>query len=299
MMTRRAVMLLSMVAVACASCGFDPAAFTAPDIETEIAFVNFHASQYAALGFRTHSDDAQAPFAMTALIPPGGVHRARFLDAVGTGCPNSLDLKVFLYQRINEDVPIGLDDGEAVDPSPTVAGEIIALPACDVQPLAVYTVVVWDSQPGFAIVRIAQDTPVDQAIADAGLFDNEQNTWDVAGVDSALADQAPPPLAETVPIAGRVVDENGEGIADVGVLIRTRFRVEPGMENPDGDDDPNGGFTEPIDVRFTDGSGSFRFDRPAGAYMVELFSDDYAFRPAFHVLETPAAAILVTAEPIE
>jgi hypothetical protein len=298
MSRRRAIILLSTVAGLCTSCGFDPAAFTAPDIETEIAFVNFHASQYAALGFRTHAADPQAPFAMTALLPPGGVHRARFLNTVGTGCPNSLDFQVFLYQRTNEDVPIGLDEGEAVDQAPIAAGEILALPACDVQPLAVYTVVVWDSQPGVAHVRIAQNTPVDQAIADAGRFDNADNTWDVTGVDPALADEAPPPLAEMVPIAGRLVDQAGAGVVDVGVLIRTRFRVEPGMENPD-DDDPNGGFSDPIDFRFTDASGLFRFDRPAGAYMVELFSDDYAFRPAFHVLETPAAAILVTAEPIE
>ena len=298
MMPRRAIILTSVVALTCASCGFDPVAFTAPDIETEIAFVNFHASQYAALGFREHSDDPQAPFVMTALVPPGGVHRARFLDALGTGCPDSLDFQVFLYARTNQDVPIGLDEGEAVDPTPIVAGEILALPACDVQPLAVYTVVVWDSQPSVGHVRVAQNTPVDQAIADAGLFDNDDNRWDVVGVDPTLADQAPPPLAEMVPIAGRIVDASGAGIADVGVLIRTRFRVEPGTEDPEDEDDPNAGFSDPIDVRFTDEAGAFGFDRPAGAYMVELFSDDYAFRPAFHVLETPAAAILVTAEPI-
>jgi hypothetical protein len=85
-------------------------------------------------------------------------------------------------------------------------------------------------------------------------------------------------------------------LADIGVLIRTRFRVR--LDDADAGNDPDAGFGEPIAVTTTAADGTFLFERPPGAYRVELFSDAFAFRPAIIDLETPSERIIVLAEPL-
>ena len=77
--------------------------------KTGFAFTNFSTQTYAALAVRDHAD-ADGAFARTPLLAPGATHRMRFLDAVGTSCPDAIDLRLLLYRRIRQDLPIGLDE---------------------------------------------------------------------------------------------------------------------------------------------------------------------------------------------
>jgi hypothetical protein len=265
-------------------------------IETSFGFTNFSTRFYAALRIRVHGDDGAAAYFATPLLPPGATERVRFLDSIGQECPPSLDFQVFLYARVNADVPIGLDPEETVDPSPLVAGEVLQVPACAIQPLETYTIVNFDAPEGQARVKFAQATPVEQAIRELDLFPNPDAAWEVSGVDAALAAAVPPPPAERVPISGRVSLSDGTGLEGVGVLIRTRFRVR--LPDDDASNDPDAGFGEPIDVVATDADGRFEFLRPGGAYQVEFFADDLLFRPPTLELETPSDVIVVIAEPL-
>jgi hypothetical protein len=279
------------------ACGASTPQFSSRDIETSFAFTNFSTRFYAALRIRPHAADGEPDeFEATPLLPPGATHRMRFFPALIEGCPGSIDVQVFLYQRANEDVPIGLDEGEAVDPRPVVAGAIEDVPACEIQPLETYTIVNFDAEAGVARVKFAQGTPVEEVIRERGIFPNTDATWDVAGVEPDLADEPAPPPAEKVPISGRVTLADGTGLENVGVLIRARFRVR--LNDADAGNDPDAGFGEPMDVTATDTDGAFRFERPGGGYQVEFFADDLLFRPPALELETPSEVVHVIAEPL-
>ncbi|MCH8253513.1 MAG: hypothetical protein IID36_13785, partial [Planctomycetes bacterium] len=265
-----------------------------PPIESGFAFTNFSTTLYAALQIRPHDDADAGDFAATPLLPPGVTHRVRFLDSIGVACPDSLDLRVLLYRRVNDDVPIGLDEGETIEPEPVAAGEILDVPACNVQTLATYTIVNWDAEDGTARVKLAQGTAIEQTIRDLGLFPNVDAAWEIEGVDPALAQTAPPEAAEFVPLAGRVVLPDGTGVSGIGVLVRTRFRVR--LDDDNTENDPDAGFGDPIVFTLTDEDGAFSLDRPAGAYRVEFFADDFAFRPAVLDVESPAEDIIVVVE---
>ena len=264
-------------------------------IETSFAFTNLSRRFYAGLQIRPHSEQ-DLPFFKTVLLPPGAAQRERFLDALGESCPTSLDLRVFLYRRQNESLPIGLDPDETVEATPIAAGEIFDVPACGMGTVETYTIVSWDAAGGVGRVKIAQDTPIDAAIRALALFPNADSVWEFQGVQPDLAGEPPPVPAERLPIQGRVLNTNGSAMESVGVLLRTRFRVR--LDDSDSTNDPDAGFAEPIAVTETGANGGFSFSRPAGAYRVEAFADDLLFRPSAVDVETPVDEVTIIAEPI-
>lgn len=267
------------------------------DIATNFAFTNFSTTKYAAIALReSGSGDADAEYFTTPLLPPGATFRMRFLDAIGVECPGALDVRIVHYRRLNDDVPIGLDLVEAVEPTPIVAGEIANIPACAVQVLETLTIVNWEAPDGVARVKFAQGTAIEAALAADSRFDNVDIAWETEGIDASIPltdsiDQMPPE-----PITGRVLDVNGNGVENIGVLIRTRFRVR--LNDNDPANDPDAGFSTPIAVTQTDADGRFSLDRPPGGYRVEFFSDDWLFRPAIIDVESPQTSIITIVEPV-
>ncbi|NOT01734.1 MAG: carboxypeptidase regulatory-like domain-containing protein [Phycisphaerales bacterium] len=294
----RAIRSLAAVGLmwAAGSCAAPPE-FVIPPIETRLLFLNLSERHYAALRFREHTGDLQAPFATTPLMAPGAGYRESFPELLDSGCPDALDLQILLYRRVNEGVAIGLDEGEAVDPVPAVAGEFIGIPACSVAALESFTIVNWNADEGTARVKLAQDTAIDAEIRRLGLFDEPDAAWEVVGVDPALGGVGPPALADAGDIGGRVTRVDGSGVEGVGVLMRTRIRSR--LDDADTTNDPDSGFSGPIGFATTDADGAFSFDRPPGAYLVEFFSDEFAFRPPEVFIESPIERIVVVAEPIE
>lgn len=294
----RAIRCLAAMGLMCAagSCAAPPE-FVIPPIETRLLFLNLSERHYAALRIREHTGDLTAAYATTPLMAPGAGYRESFPELLGNGCPNALDLQILLYRRVNEDVAIGLDEGEAVDPSPEVAGEIIGIPACSVAALESFTVVNWNAADGTARVKLAQDTDVDAEIRRLGLFAEPDAAWEVSGVDPAIAGDVPPALAEASDIGGRVTLADGSGVEGVGVLMRTRIRSR--LDDADPTNDPDSDFSGPIAFATSGADGEFTFDRPPGAYLVEFFSDAFAFRPPEVFIESPIERIAVVAEPIE
>ncbi len=295
---------LTVVFVLCQGC--PGTSFTSPPVQTGILVTNLSKQFYAAVGLREHdsSNDA-ASFFLTPLLAPGAAFRSDFVDAVGDGCPGSVDLRLLLYRRINDDVPIGLDPGEEVEQTPIVAGELLDVPYCDITPLVDFTIAVWDAPEGSARVKLAQGTGVDDALRASGRFSGPDFAWELDGVEPALTDDAPPPLAPSVPIAGRVTLADGTAISGVGVLLRTPFRTRLGApiecvlpEDASQSDDPDAGYGDPINFTTTDANGAFSLDRPTGGYQVEFFSDDFTFRPAVICVEAPVAVIQSIAEPL-
>ncbi len=278
------------------SCDLPVQRFGGLPLETRFAFTNFSLDFYATLGIREHGE-SPAAFRFVPLLSPGATFRGTFLEFTGTGCPDALDMQLLIYRRAGDDVPIGLDETEAVETTPVVAGETLDVPACGAGTLETYTIINWETEDGVARVKIAQgDTDVERAIIESGIFEGIDATWQVVGVDPALATVAPPPPADVTPFGGTVTLADGTGVAGVGVLLRTRFRVR--LDDDDDANDPDAGFGEPIAFATTDENGVFSFDRPAGAYEVEFFSDDLAFRPDSVVVEPPIEVISIVAEPL-
>ena len=275
------------------SCGTAGPVFSSLPPETRVAFLNLSLDFYAVLGVRD-SSVADSTFTMSPLLAPGAAYREDFRKLVGVGCPGFVDLRLLLYRRVEETVPIGLDTTEDVEQAPILAGEILGLPACAIAPLVAYTIVNWEAPDGTARIKIAQFSEVDQEISNLGLFPNVDNAWEIEGVTASLASIMPPALLPDAPISGRVTLANGTGVAGVGVLIRTRFRVR--LDDTDFTNDPDAGFSDPIAFTVTDTSGAFTIDRPPGAYQLEFFSDDFTFRPASLTLETPIEVIQIIAE---
>jgi hypothetical protein len=260
--------------------------------------MNFSTRYYAALVLREHMSDGQPrEFVRTPLLAPGAVFRVDFAELLGNACAESLDMQLLLYRRTNDGViPIGQDPGEAVGPTPIVAGRIDNVPGpCGAsQPVGIYTVVNWESAEGTARVKIAQDSEVDAIIRASGRFPNADAAWEIAGVDPALAAVPPPAAMSKDKVAGRVVEMNGNGVAGIGVLIRTRYRVR--LNDTDATNDPDHGYSDAIDYRITDATGSFGFERPAGQYQLEFFSADYAFAPVTVEVESPIESVAILAQ---
>ncbi|HOW73756.1 MAG TPA: carboxypeptidase-like regulatory domain-containing protein [Phycisphaerae bacterium] len=261
-------------------------------VETRFAFTNLSTKAYAALAIRAHGD---TDYATLPLLPPGGTYRGDFSLLLDHACPGSLDVRLLLYRRVNTSIPIGLDAGETVASEPFAGGEILDVPACDVEPVEVYTIVNWDAPEGTARLKFAQDTPVDAWIRQSGRFPNADAAWQTVGVDPGLAALRPPEPAWNAAITGRVVDRDGTGIENIGVLLRTRWRAR--LDDADAGNDPDSGYSDPIAVTRTDAFGCFSLDRPPGAYRVEVFQDGYLFRPDVIDVETPLDSIVFVAEP--
>lgn len=276
-----------------AACGILSSGVIDLPIETSFNFTNLSTRYYAMLDIR--DADSNGAYYRTKLLPPGATQRERFLDTLGAGCPDAVDLRVVLYDRVNADLPIGLDDGEEVVPTPVAAGTILGVPACSVQTVETYTIVNWDAPEGEARVKIAQATLIEQALAQLDAFANTDGVWEFEGVEADLADESPSEAAENLPIEGRVALPDGSGAEGIGVLLRTRFRLR--LDDTDSSNDPDAGFGAPIAVTTTDSDGSFSFERPAGAYRVEAFADDVLFRPAIVDIEAPQQTVLIIAEP--
>lgn len=285
------LLALGLVTLACVS---TTVPFVDREIETGWAFVNLSQDAYAALAVREHGapDDA---WVQSPLLAPGARHRARFRETLGVDCPAALDLAVWVYERVDNDLPIGLDDDEAVNDTPLVAGQVFEVPACGVQVLETFTVVNWDAPPGTARLKIAQNTLIDAQLRESDAFGTGDSVWEINGVNPDLPPMDTPPLEPNAPIEGRVTTADGAGVEGVVVLLRTRYRLRL---DDDPDNDPDAGWSLPIDFMVTPTDGRFSFARPPGAYQVEFASDDYAFRPGAVELETPSASIVVIAEPI-
>ena len=123
-------------------------------IETGIGFVNFSKQFYVTFRVRDHAaDPARTPFFLSSLLAPGAHQRVRMLYVLGTGCGIHSTCRCWVYRRVNDSVPIGLDPGEAVIATPLAAGQITQIPACNVQPLETYTIVNFDASAGTARVK--------------------------------------------------------------------------------------------------------------------------------------------------
>lgn len=277
------------------SCSAPGPDFVDLPVETRLVFLNLSLDFYATVGVRD-SSAADSQFMMSPLLAPGAAHRGDFSEFIGTGCPGFVDLRLLLYRRINETVPIGDDQSEAVETAPIVAGEIFGLPACAIVPLVAYTIVNWDAPDGTTRVKIAQGSAVEDEINSSGIFPNVDNAWEIDGVSSSLVGFPPPALQANAPISGKVTLPDGTGVSGIGVLIRTFFRVR--LADADPTNDPDSGFGDPIAFANTDALGNFTIDRPPGAYQLEFFSDDFEFRPAAVALETPIEVVQIIAEPL-
>jgi hypothetical protein len=92
-----------------------------------------------------------------------------------------------------------------------------------------------------------------------------------------------------------VTATDGTGIENIGILLRSKFRVRLDDNIPA--NDPDSDWSDPIAVTKTDAAGGFQIDRPAGVYRVEAFADGYLLRPPWVDLETPLQQITILAEP--
>ena len=288
---------MSLTVAAVGSCLPEDPIIAGLPVETRFAFINFSKQNYAALWLRPHRDAGPpAEYAELPMIPPGGIVRGDFLSLIGTGCPNAIDFRLCLYRRVNEAIPIGLDATEAVESTPLVAGEVLGVPACNAEPIDAYTIVNWEAPEGTARVKFAQDTAVEAVMLRDRFFDNDEAVWEVSGVNPNLSVLPPPALTPKEPIAGRVVLVDGTGVENVGVMLRTRVLYR--LDDDDPNNDPDADWSLPIAVTKTDAHGAFVIDRPAGAYRIEVFADEYAFRPVVVDVETPQQDVTIIAEPL-
>ncbi len=271
--------MITATILACLSCNLNLGGVALP-VETEFSLVNLSRRWYATIALRPAATNGQTPgqFVQSKLIAPGAVFRERFFELFPEtgGCPDRLDIRVHLYKRANEDVPIGMDPGEAVLTDPVASAEISDIVACEQVVASTFTIVLLDTDEGEGAVRFAQETG-----AEATVRFNGNN---LANLDPV------PDLLDNATFTGEVLLDDGTPVENIGVLVRTRFRIT--------DNDPELFFSDPIAITITDMQGSFSFDRPPGAYLVEVFADDFEFRPVSVMVESPLDNITFFAEPL-
>ena len=253
-------------------------------METEFSLVNLSQQWYATIGLRPAASDDSA-YVQSDLVPPGAVFRERFFELFPEtgGCPDRLDLRVYLYKRANDDVPIGMDPGEAVESQPVASGEVLNVLACEQVVASTYTIVLRDSEEGTGVLRFAQETGAEQERTFTG-----RSLPDLDTVPEHLASAS---------LSGVVTLEDGTPVEGIGVLVRSRYRVSSDDSELCPDEPVGLCFGEPIAIDSTDEEGRFSFDRPPGAYQVEVFADGFTFRPVWVVVESPIDNITFVAEP--
>ena len=281
------------------SCGGVP-------VEREYDLLNITGRWYAVFHMKPSAVESWScgtTAVCTDLLPPGAGVRGRFFDDFPEtlGCPRSLDFRIWLFKRVNDGVPIGEDPGEEVMPEPVARGEFKNINACSNDPfIRVFNAVLRESEEGAGVVDFSTVYPPPKFLN-----------------DNMLPEPSPlPDRARAEPLEGHVLDPHGQPIAGIGLLLRTRVRLNlDGTNLPpccsDGPSPPqpfsslsdqelhNCCVTEPIDVAVTDAEGYFEFDRPEGVYLIEPFGNDYEFRPVGVVVDTPIDNILIIAEPLE
>lgn len=284
-MTRRlfAPLLLSSLL----SCSLQPATLTLP-LETEFFLLNLTRDRYLTVALR--DNDLQGtgndrPFVQSPLIPPGAVMRRRFFDLFPEtqGCPDRLDLRVHLYKQTNPGEPIGRDPTDPGELFAFASAEFLGVSACDLVVASTYTIVLRETETEPGDLVFVQD------------FESASNVRTISG--TALADlEEVPALLESQELGGQVVQPDGTPLSDIGILLRTRYRVTDNDFARCPDEPAGRCYGAPIAYDITDAQGRFSFDRPPGAYMVQAFADGFLFRPGFVILESPLNNATIIAE---
>jgi hypothetical protein len=287
--------VLCLILTAVGSCVPDLTNLIYPPALGRYEFANATQNHYVAMAARLHVEQGQAEhYAVLPLLPPGASARGDWEDLLGTGCPDALDVRVYVYRRVNEDVPVGLNKTDPVEPTPVFAGEVRGVPACNAAFLDLYRILAW-VEPGVLRVEFSSSDAVKAEILRLGLFGEGKHVWDVTGVDPVLAGVGPPERAPLLPIEGRATLVDGTGVENVAVLLHTSVRYR--LPDSDPTNDPDSAFGDPIAVAKTDATGAFRLDWPAGAYLLQFSADDYLFRQWTMVVHPPVHHVLVLVEP--
>ena len=88
-----------------------------------------------------------------------------------------------------------------------------------------------------------------------------------------------------------------EGGARIDGALAARLAGSPSPAQYAAADDPAvTGYSDPIAYTVTDEQGRFQFERPAGVYRLEFYSDTVAFRPGRLDVETPRQDMEILAE---
>ena len=284
-MTHRLFALLLLSSLL--SCSIQPATLTLP-FETEFFLLNLTRDRYLTVALRDNDLEGTGDdrlFVQSPLIPPGAVMRRRFFDLFPAtqGCPDRLDLRVHLYKQTNPGEPVGRDPTDPGELFIFASAEFLGVSACDLVVASTYTIVLRETETEPGDLVFVQD------------FGSASNVKTIPG--KALADlEEVPPLLESEEFAGQILQRNGTPLENIGVLLRTRYRVA-GDDTERCPDEPVGRcYSAPIAYDITNEQGRFSFDRPPGAYMVEPFADGFLFRPGFVILETPLNNATIIAE---
>jgi hypothetical protein len=285
---KKLLQVLLLITTTGATCTLSP--FSVLRVETEFFLLNLTRDRYMTVGIRASDvleTGTDRPFNQSALLAPGAVLRRRFVDLFPRtgGCPQRADLRVHLYHRINSNVPIGLDPGEAIDPVAFASAEFTEVPACKAVVLSTYTIVLRETASLPGEIVFAQGS-------------QSEALRQITGNDLPNLDQLPQ-LAENEPLSVRVITPAGQAVAGIGVLLKTRYRVTADDTVRCPNDDPvlrGLCFSEPIMFGTSDTTGKVEFSRPAGSYGVEVFADGFTFRPLFQLLESPLNNVTFVAE---
>lgn len=265
-----------------------------PPIETEFSLINLSRQWYWTVAMRT-SGSGGAYRQLSELLPPGAVLRKRFLDVLpeSGGCPEKIDLRLYLFSVTQDSVPTivpgdpcagdqctQLDFDSFVDPNSVIATEFSGISVCPpgAVPLSTFTMALLES----GLVRFAQGS---------GREEKRMIKRELLPSPDPM-----PTVLDGDDISGVVLNELGDLQAGVGVLLRTRYRVNEDDTELCPNDPVGLCLSDPIAFCVTDEQGAFCFSRPAGAYLVEVFGDGFLFRPKFELIEAPIDNILFVAE---
>lgn len=281
------LLVCAMLLLVLVSCSTGLETLTLP-FETEFFLLNLTRDRYLTVALRDNDLEGTGddrPFVQSPLIPPGAVMRRRFFDLFPEtqGCPDRLDLRVHLYKQTNPAKPIGRDPTDPGELAVLASAEFLGVSACEAVVFSTYTIVLreTETEPG-----------------DLVFFQDFGSASPIRTIpDKALADlEEVPPLLESEELTGQVLMRDGTPLPDIGVLLRTRYRVTVNDTELCPDEPVGRCYSAPIAYDITDAQGRFTFDRPPGAYMVQAFADGFLFRPGFVIIESPLNNVTIIGE---
>lgn len=229
------------------------------------------------------------------LLPPTGVIREPFRDLFGGACPNTMTLRAYLYEH-----------DEAGGFAPLASGQLDVQPCDQSAVFPVFDVYLRDTARGEGTLLLLQDTS--QALR-----------FDFHGLNVPAPDDLPETLdpEETV---GYVLDLQGNGVPDIGVVVWTLYRGA-GPSCLEAGDASEAGFLVttcgdadkeavaccqyscavnqdgwPAAVTATDADGRFEVQLSPGVYVAEVFADGKLFRPTRIMFEAPIENVVFLAQ---